>query len=140
MMLERLDGFLARLGLKREAGRRSFALDTDLQAELVTLAGQENRPEEEVQAELLARGLAHRHADRTLQGRWESLSRREQDVAALSCLGYTNRQIGARLGVSPDTVKGYVRQVLMKFQYHSKDELRMVLRDWDFSDWGPEAE
>jgi len=58
-------------------------------------------------------------------------------VAALTCLGYTNRQIAAKLKISPDTVKGYVRQVLVKFNLHGKNELRTLLSAWDFSDWEP---
>ena len=72
-------------------------------------------------------------------GRWDSLSSRERDVAALTCLGYTNRQIAAKLKVSPDSVKGYVRQVLVKFNSHSKNELRKQLSGWDFSNWGTQA-
>jgi len=40
---------------------------------------------------------------------WDTLSRREQDVTAWACLGYTNRQIAARLGLSTDTVKSYLQ-------------------------------
>ena len=68
-------------------------------------------------------------------GSAHSLTPREQDVAALACLGYTNRQIAARLGISPDTVKTHVRNLLHKFELHSKDELRSLLQDWDFSAW-----
>ena len=48
--------------------------------------------------------------------------------------------MAAKMKVSPDTVKGYVRQALIKFNVHSKDELRMLLALWDFSDWGPRAQ
>jgi DNA-binding CsgD family transcriptional regulator len=51
---------------------------------------------------------------------------------AMTSLGYTNRQIAVRLKVSPDTVNGYVRQVLVKFNLHSKNELRTLLGIWDF--------
>jgi DNA-binding CsgD family transcriptional regulator len=70
---------------------------------------------------------------------WETLSWREQQVTALTCLGYTNRQIAARLRLSPQTIKGYVRQSLIKYEAHGKDELRRLLAQWDFSDWGPHA-
>jgi DNA-binding CsgD family transcriptional regulator len=55
-------------------------------------------------------------------------------------LGYTNRQIASKMDVSPDTIKGYVRQVLVKFHFNSKDELRVQLSNWDFSKWGPRAQ
>ncbi len=66
---------------------------------------------------------------------WESLSPREQDVTALSCLGFTNRQIAARLSLSPETIKTHVRNVLSKFGINSKSELRHILAGWDFSAW-----
>jgi DNA-binding CsgD family transcriptional regulator len=75
-----------------------------------------------------------------LKKRWETLSQRERDVTALTCLKYTNRQMAAKMKVSPDTVKGYIRQALVKYNVHSKDELRILLELWDFSDWGPRAQ
>jgi DNA-binding NarL/FixJ family response regulator len=139
-MIKRFEELLARLGLKRASGLRSFALEAGLRSVLVELAEQEGRPAEEVQADLLRTALAQRQAHEDLWQRWQALSPREQDVAAFTCLGYTNRQIASKLCVSPDTVKGYVRQVLVKFNMHSKDELRMQLAHWDFSRWGSEAQ
>jgi DNA-binding NarL/FixJ family response regulator len=55
-------------------------------------------------------------------------------TAYYTCLGYTNRQKAARMCVSPATVKGYVRQALIKWHAHGKEELRMLLAQWDFSE------
>jgi DNA-binding CsgD family transcriptional regulator len=139
-MKKRFEGFLARLGLKRVAERRSFQLDARLRAALVDLAEQEQRPVEEVQADLLATAITQRQWREWSSRHWQALSPREQDVTAFTCLGYTNRQMAARLGVSPDTVKGYVRQVLVKFNFTSKEEIRMRMGDLDFSKWGPKAQ
>lgn len=127
------------LQLKHNSGSRYFELDETLHTALVDLADQEQRAEEDVHADLLSEALAQRYSHNELWHHWEFLSSCERDVAALTTLGYTNRQIAAKLNVSPDTVKGYVRQVLVKFHLHSKDELRMVLGEWDFSAWGPKA-
>jgi DNA-binding CsgD family transcriptional regulator len=129
---------LSRLGFKR-GGFRSYALDDEAYYLLETLAEREQRPPEEVHVDVLANALEQQSAHDALLRYWDSLSPREKDVTALTCLCYTNRQIAARLHVSPDTVKGYIRQALSKFHLHSKDELRMVLRDWNFSDWGSAA-
>jgi two-component system response regulator NreC len=110
-------------------------VDADLARSLHSLAEQEQRPPEEVAAELLAFALAHRSADEINLQCWRSLSAREQQVAALVCLGYTNRQIAARLVLSQETVRSHVRNVLVKFALHSKAELRRALADWDFSAW-----
>ena len=49
--------------------------------------------------------------------------------------GCTNRQIAARLVLSPETVKTHLRSVLHKFGLRSKAELRQALAGWDFSGW-----
>ena len=41
------------------------------------------------------------------------LSQREKDVTALVCLGYTNREIGARLHISRETVKDRLETCLL---------------------------
>jgi DNA-binding NarL/FixJ family response regulator len=67
--------------------------------------------------------------------RWRSLSPREQQVAALICLGHDNRSIGKCLVIADETVKTHVHRILVKFIVHSKGELRVLLRDWDFSEF-----
>ena len=68
-------------------------------------------------------------------GKWRALTPREQDVAALACLGFTNREIAARLNIAPDTVKSRLQNVLRKFNIHKRTDLRVMLADWDFSAW-----
>ena len=128
------------LGSKRDAGSHYYELDENLHTALVDIAQQERRPAREIQADLLAAGLARRGTHAELWQRWQSLSPREQDIAAFTCLGYTNRQMAFKLKLAPDTIKGYVRQVLVKFQLHSKVELRLLLKSWDFSQWGTPAQ
>ena len=79
-----------------------------------------------------------RSTDRTsleLYDRWFSLSAREQDVVALTCLGYKNQQIAFRLGLSPTTVKSYIQKVCYKLGVHSKTEIRLAFVQWDFDEW-----
>jgi len=124
---------LANLGLEQQPERRTFALDEDATYMLHLLAEYEQRPEDEVISDLLAFGVAQQEAaERTLQC-WSSLSPREQQVAAMTCLECTNYEIAARLIISPDTVKSHMRSVLYKFDLHSKRQLRRRLADWDFS-------
>lgn len=123
------------LGLRKSTGPRIFSLDETLLRSVQDLAELEQRPEEEVTSELVAYALARRAVNVTSLGDWEALSPREQQVAALACLGYTNRQIASRLILSPDTVKSHMRSILHKFNIHSKSQLRQVLADWDFSTW-----
>jgi two-component system response regulator NreC len=95
----------------------------------------EKRPREEVAADLLSAALIKRQVAEENLRVWHSLSRREQQVAALTCLNYTNPQIAARLFLSIETIKTHMRNVQRKFNIHSKAELRQALTDWDFSEW-----
>jgi DNA-binding CsgD family transcriptional regulator len=117
------------------ASRRTFAFDETLVQSLRSLAEHEQRSASDLAGDLLASALAQHHTREELWQRWQSLSPREQEVTALTCLDYTNRQIAARLGISAETVKTHVRNILVKFNLHSKSELRLVLSGWDFSDW-----
>ena len=70
-----------------------------------------------------------------LYDRWLALSAREQDVVALTCLGYKNQQIAFHLGLSVTTVKSYIQNVCYKLNVHSKTEIRLAFVHWDFSKW-----
>jgi len=126
--------FLSDLNLQR-APPRFYRYDAELLQAVRDLALSEQRSEEEVAADLLSIALAQRETQEEKLHYWRSLSWREQQVAALACLHYTNRQIAARLRISPSTVATHMRNVLYKFQLHSKLELRQFLADWDFSAW-----
>jgi len=123
------------LDLRPNPGPRYYEVNESLYTTLATLAAHEGRPEDELAADLLAAGLTQYYSTDELWKRWQSLSPREQDVAALAFLGYTNRQIAARLGISAETVKTHLRNALIKFGLHSRSQLRLLLADWDFSAW-----
>jgi DNA-binding NarL/FixJ family response regulator len=127
-------GLFSDLGLMRSS-RRVYAYDAELVQAVRELAIQERRSEEEVAAELLSLALVHKDASESRLRTWNSLSYREQQVAALTCLNCTNRQIASRLRISPATVATHMRNVLYKFKLHGKSELRQALSDWDFNAW-----
>lgn len=106
-----------------------------MQVTLTTLAQHEGRPEDELIQDLVAAGLTQYYESEDLWGKWRALTPREQDVAALACLGFTNREIAARLNIAPDTVKSRLQNVLRKFNIHKRTDLRVMLADWDFSAW-----
>ena len=126
---------MVNLGLRRDREARYYELDAPLETELLTLAEQEQRPAAELVTQLVAEALARRRARTALFQQWESLTTREQQVAALTCLGYTNPQIAAKLFISVHTVDSHQKAIAAKFELHGKDELRYALRDWDFSKW-----
>ena len=123
------------LGIHKDPGPRFYELDESLHTSLVTLAEHEGRTEEELAADLLVAGLTQYQAQDVYWNDWKSLSPREKEVTALTCLGYTNRQMAARMGISPETVKTHIRNALHKFNLRSKVKLQMVLAEWDFSAW-----
>ena len=130
-----LKRFLTWIGLRPKSGPRYYEISESLQVTLKTLADHEGRPEHEIIPDILAAGLTQYRSLDELWPKWESLTPREQDIAAFTCLGFTNRQISARLSLSPETIKTHVRNVLAKFGVNSKAELRHMLAGWDFSGW-----
>lgn len=115
--------------------RVAFRADEALLYSLQTIAEREQRQTDEVAFDLLATAVAQHQVDDEHVEHWRMLSPREQQVVALICLNLTNRQIAARLVITPETAKTHVRNVLRKFGLHSKVELRRALADWDFSAW-----
>ena len=107
--------FLYLIGLRPISGSRTYEISESMETSLKTLAEHESRPVNELIPDLLAAGLTQYGSNETLWDKWRSLTAREQDVAALACLGYTNREIGARLNISAETVKVRLRRACAKF-------------------------
>jgi DNA-binding CsgD family transcriptional regulator len=123
------------IGLRPTSGSRKYEISETLQVTLTTIAKHEGRPEHELLPDLLAAGLTQYRTIDELWPKWESLSPREKDVAALACLGYTNNQIAVRQGTSLQTIKTQMSSILRKFELKSRYELRAALAHWDFSAW-----
>jgi two-component system nitrate/nitrite response regulator NarL len=52
----------------------------------------------------------------------EQLTTREWEVLNLLARGFSNRNIGSRLSISPNTVRAHVQGILAKFEVHSRLE------------------
>ena len=126
---------LSLIGLRPISALRKYQVSESMQVTLTTLAQHEGRPDDELIQDLLAAGLTQYYSSDVLLNQWETLSPRERDVAALVCLGYTNKEIGGRLNISPQTVKTHLRNVLIKFNFRTRFELKLSLQGWDFSYW-----
>ncbi|MCK0440871.1 LuxR C-terminal-related transcriptional regulator [Gordonia alkaliphila] len=57
-----------------------------------------------------------------------TLTPREQDVLALAALGYSNARIGGELGVSAETVKGYMKAAMGKLEAGTRLEAVVLAR------------
>ena len=138
--MELWDRFRTLFRIMRGSGLQHYELTGRLQTLLVENADREPRLTKELREQQMAAALEQLKAADKLNKLWDSLSDREKEVTALTCQRYTNRQMAARLKISVYTVQGYVKQALVKYQLHSKVELRNLLEEWDFSDWAPRSE
>lgn len=117
------------------ASQRTFALDGDLLLSLEQLAQYRRSTPRKVAADLLARELQAVEVERETWEKWQALTEREQQVAALICLQYRTNQIAARLQIAPETVRSHVHNILNKMKLPNRIALRQSLADWDFSSW-----
>ena len=125
-----------RLSRKPHSPGIQILLDEDTLAMLEELAHGQPFSAEELAAMILKNGI-HDHYETKNHNvqKWEDLSQRQQQVAALACLGYTNAEIAGKLNVSEATVKAHIREILRKFEVRGRYQLRYVLRRWDFSSY-----
>ena len=125
--------FLFLIGLRPNSGLRKYEISESLETSLITIAQHEDRTVNELLPDLLAAGLTQYASHDKLWNKWASLTSREQHVAALACLGYTNREIGTRLNISSETVKVRLQRACTKFGVNTRSQLRLLLEEWDFS-------
>jgi len=123
------------VGLKNTHSLRTYKISEPLQLKLTTLATREQRTEEELAEQIFATGLNQYQESSDLWDTWRSLTPREQQTAALVCLGYSNRQAAVKMYISPETVKYHLHNILLKYKLKSRTQLQQLLREWDFSAW-----
>jgi DNA-binding NarL/FixJ family response regulator len=121
--------------LPSNGGHLSLQVSAVLAERLRQLAARERTSLQALAETLLQEGVAQRLAAGRSREQWQTLSAREQEVSALVCLYYTNRQIASRLNLSDDTVKAHVRNICLKFGLHGREQLRQALAGWDFGSW-----
>ncbi len=68
----------------------------------------------------------------------ESFSQRELEILALLAEGLTNREIGQKLFISPETVKWYNKQIFGKLGAGSRTQAVTIAREQGFFDEGRE--
>ncbi len=114
---------------------RIFLQDEEIITLVRNAAKQQGRSEEEIITDFTKAGWDQLQQATEMEERWDSLSRREQQVVALICLGHRNYQIAEILVIAPETVKTHLQNIFTKFNLRSSKELRLVLKDWNFADW-----
>jgi DNA-binding CsgD family transcriptional regulator len=71
----------------------------------------------------LAAWLRRAQSSHQAAAAWTALTDAEQNVASLVAEGLTNREVGARLSVSPYTVDAHLRHIFTKLAISSRVEL-----------------
>jgi DNA-binding CsgD family transcriptional regulator len=66
---------------------------------------------------------------------WESLTKRQKEVVALICQGYSTRQVATRLDTQTGSVNTHLNKAMRKFEVDSRQELRALLANWDFGEF-----
>jgi DNA-binding CsgD family transcriptional regulator len=120
---------------KKGMDSRAFQADQELLAAIQETAQEQGREEEEVWMDFVRAGHDHYLQTSELETSWDSLSEREQEVAALACMGRRNYEIAETLGISHETVKTHLQNIFTKFDIRSRKELRLALKDWRFDEW-----
>ena len=106
---------------------RIFLQDEEIVTLVRNAAKQQGRSEAEIITDFTKAGWDQLQQATEMEERWDSLSRREQQVVALICLGHRNYQIAEILVIAPETVKTHLQNVFTKFNLRSSKELRLSL-------------
>jgi DNA-binding CsgD family transcriptional regulator len=114
---------------------RTYHLDQDVIRAVKEIAMQHMWSEEALVESLLRFAISQTWAFEDYSRLWENLTMREQEVAALVCLDYSNQEIGCRLSISPETVKTHLYKALSKLRLKHRKDLAQALANWDFSSW-----
>jgi DNA-binding CsgD family transcriptional regulator len=131
-----LPPFLRQFFSKRREQKdsRVFFRDEQLVVRVKKIAVDQRRGEQDVYQDILEAGMQVLQDKDEYAGVWDTLSQREQQVTALTCLGYRSYEIADLLGVSYETVRTHSKHVYAKFGLN-RNELRQALKDWDFQEW-----
>lgn len=113
--------------------KRLFAMDIEDYEMLNLVAERQQRPPEEVAAQLFEQAAQEQDAQAWTLRNWDRLSPRQQQIAAHICRGDSTRQIAQQLNISQTTVKTHVEIILRKFGVSSRVALRVLLAPWDLT-------
>ena len=119
---------------RKEKEPRVYLKDDQLVVRVKKIAVDQRRAEQEIYDDIIAAGIKVLQDKDEYADVWDSLSEREQQVTALTCLGYRSYEIAGMLGISYETVRTHSKHVYAKFGLNRKN-LRLALKDWGFQDW-----
>jgi DNA-binding CsgD family transcriptional regulator len=103
-------------------------LDRTLIDYLYDLGENENLPEVTIAARLLDLVWCRARAAEDPRLRWETLTRRQQEIALLIHAGHTYFQIAQQLSLGRETIRTHARTIYKKMGVSGKKELRVLMR------------
>ena len=83
----------------------------------------------------MERALARLRNQQRVLHLWQSLTRRQRKVVALTCAGFTTRQIAGRLDLSTGTVRSHLSNAVHRFGLARRQDLCPTLAFLDLSPW-----
>jgi DNA-binding CsgD family transcriptional regulator len=121
---------------KRQKGlrRRAFLREEQLVKTVREMAVSQRRAEQDVYDDIIESGMNALSDKQKYEDIWATLSPREQEVTALTCLGYRSYEIAGALSISYETVRTHSKHIYAKFSLNRK-ELRLALTRWNFEAW-----
>ncbi len=119
----------------RRDEQNTLVVGSSLYRTLVKMAEQTHRSLNDLATDLLTLAIQDHQKIFVAEERWHELSRREQEIIALYCLGYTSQEIEKRFTLSTNTVKSHLRNGMQKLGLSNRSDLKQALADWDFSTW-----
>lgn len=121
---------------KRASSTIELPTEEDILVMLEEMANGEEYSVEELGGLILRQAVIEHYRTKIKNlRRWEELTDRQKEVAAMVCLGATNAEIAQELDISLTTVKTHMREVLRKFDVRGRHQLSYMLRRWDFTDY-----
>ena len=114
--------------------RGVFSKNEQLVRTVRELAVAQRRAEQEVYDDIIESGMKALSDKHKYEDIWGLLSAREQQVTALTCLGYRSYEIAGALSISYETVRTHSKHIYAKFGLRRKG-LRQALRQWNFEAW-----
>lgn len=114
-----------------QAGANGYVLKTASPVEIIQAVRDVHAGKSAVNA-LIAQKLISQITRRTTEPVVEPLTERETEVLTMAAKGFTNKAIGAQLGISDRTVQGHLAHIFNKLNASSRTEavMRAVSLGW----------
>lgn len=117
---------------QEDSRQLTLMIDEEVARRLAVRAALAGLSIEELGTEILSEAVLQIEQQQNLE-KWETLTQREQEVAALACLNLSYQEISQQLHIETGTVHTHLKSVYSKMEVNGKQHLAALLREWDFS-------